>query len=98
MPDDGGRQYERTAIAWLRTALAVTAVALLILRESDPGAERWVVGICIAGALVAAMSAVVKRTQLLHQRQPAATCDRGTAVALTGALMAMQSAALVLLF
>jgi Domain of unknown function (DUF202) len=79
--DTQGRQYERTALAWVRTTLTTVAVALFILRQADSGAERWLVGAGIVVGLLGVLAAMRARTVVLHQ-QPAIVAPARASVAL----------------
>jgi uncharacterized membrane protein YidH (DUF202 family) len=71
--DSGGRQRERTTLAWIRTALAAAAVGLLTERLTETEGERWLV---VVGTMIGVIGFVVVawlRTQRLrHARSPAA--------------------------
>jgi hypothetical protein len=61
---DRGLQPERTALAHVRTVLAVVAVGMLIVRQADGGAERIAVATLAAAAILVATTA-----SLLRQRE-----------------------------
>jgi hypothetical protein len=61
-----GLQPERTALAHVRTVLAVVAVAMLIVRQADGGTERLVVAIVAAAAVMAATVASLARQRELR--------------------------------
>ena len=93
VPDeDGGRQFERTALAHLRTMLAAALVGLLIVRESGEGVERVV---AITGAVVGVLGAVAAgfaRHEALHRRSVA---GGQAVVAIVAAVGLLQVVALV---
>lgn len=96
VPEDGGRQFERTSLAWLRTALATTGVAVLIVRSADEGAERWIVLAICATGLAIALGAAAARTSDLRLRRAAATPNRWVTAGFTAAILLMQTAGLFL--
>jgi uncharacterized membrane protein YidH (DUF202 family) len=68
-PVDRGLQPERTALAHVRTSLAVVAVGMLIVRQADGGAERVAVGVLAAAAIVmATTSSLVRQRELRTTR------------------------------
>jgi uncharacterized membrane protein YidH (DUF202 family) len=90
--DAQGLQYERTALAWLRTALAAVAVGLFTFRQTDSGVERWLVGAGIALGLFGVLAAMRGRTVVLHQR-PAVVAPAWASVALVlGSLVVLAVA------
>jgi uncharacterized membrane protein YidH (DUF202 family) len=96
--DTHGRQYERTALAWLRTALAAVAVGLFMLRQTDAGVERWLVGAGIALGLIGVLAAVRGRTSVLDE-QPAVVAPARTSVALVfGSLVVLSVAGVAVAF
>lgn len=72
-PVERGLQVERTLLAHRRTQLATTVVALLLVREAEPGFERAgalvVAGLCV----VLSVLIVVDRRRELRLRPPAAS-------------------------
>jgi uncharacterized membrane protein YidH (DUF202 family) len=90
--DTRGLQYERTALAWVRTALATVAVGLFMLRQTDAGGERWLVGAGIATGLLGVLAAMRVRTVVLHRR-PAIVAPAGVSVVLVvGSLVVLSVA------
>ena len=90
--DTRGLQYERTALAWVRTALATVAVGLFMLRQADSGAERGLVGAGIAVGLLGVLAAMRARTIVLHRR-PAIVAPARVSVALVvGSLVVLSIA------
>jgi uncharacterized membrane protein YidH (DUF202 family) len=64
-----GLQPERTALAHVRTVLAVVAVAMLIVRQADGGTERLVVALLAAAAVAAAtVASLVRQRELRAMR------------------------------
>ncbi len=66
---DGGLQYERTAMAHWRTMLAAAIAGLLIVRQSDPGAERAIAVIGVAAALLMLGTVGFRRQAALHRAE-----------------------------
>ncbi len=95
--DDRGLQFERTTLAWWRTGLATVAVGVLVARQSDPGAERWLAAIGVGAALLAAVALATMRMRQLERREPAAAAPgRRATMGLAGALAVLQLVAAVL--
>jgi hypothetical protein len=68
-PTDRGLQPERTALAHARTVLALVAVAMLVARQADGGAERIVVVLLATAAVViATTSSLVRQRELRTTR------------------------------
>ncbi len=68
--EDGGRQFERTSLAWIRTALSVLAVSLLLIREA--GAVRVPVSTMAIAVVVSGLAVtVVRRARLEHRSRSA---------------------------
>ena len=98
LPEDGGRQFERTGLAWVRTGLAVTAVALLLVRESGAGPRRVVVSVAAVGALALALAIAVVRSERLIERPRRAQAQRWQTRGLVIALLVLQLAGLVIVW
>jgi uncharacterized membrane protein YidH (DUF202 family) len=95
VPEDGGRQFERTAFAWLRTALALTAVALLLVREAGQGDDaRWA-GFVAVGALVIGLAVSVFRSEVLDLRSPGVEAPSWLMQTLVGVVLGLQLASLI---
>jgi hypothetical protein len=86
----GGRQHERTSLAWLRTVLAALAVGLFMVREADPGTERWVVAAAAAFALLGFLAALRERTALLGRRPAVVAPARFAGVVMLGSLVLLD--------
>ena len=86
--DNGGRQRDRTTMAWVRTALAAVAVGLLTERVTDTEGER---GLVMIGMTIGVSGFVVVawlRTQdLRHERSPAAFGPVSSIVVVTSLLL-----------
>jgi hypothetical protein len=65
-------QVERTVLAHRRTQLAAAAVALLLVREAEPGAERLTAVIVACAALLLSIAVVAGRARQLQRRSPVA--------------------------
>jgi Domain of unknown function (DUF202) len=95
--EDRGLQFERTTLAWWRTMLLTIVVALLIVRQSDPGVERWVAGVGIGTCLVVALAVAAMRVAQLQRRTVgAAAPGRRATIGLVAAMATMQVIGLVL--
>jgi uncharacterized membrane protein YidH (DUF202 family) len=92
---DPGLQPERTRLAWRRTALALTGVALLAARLAvHPVTPVRLAGLVAVAALWAAVLAVGhRRVQALARRRPPAVADAGRSLP-TLALVVIGYAAL----
>jgi hypothetical protein len=91
--DAQGRQYERTALAWQRTALAAVVVGLFMVRETDAGAERWLAGAGIAVGLIVVLAAMHRRTTVLRERPAVVAPARTSVVLVFGSLVVFAVAA-----
>jgi len=84
---DRGIQPQRTALAWTRTALAMTVNALLVLRAGFVANEGLLLGWGVAMALVAAAlllaGAQRRRALTAGHHEPSPLLIGGTAVATT---------------
>jgi uncharacterized membrane protein YidH (DUF202 family) len=98
-PSPQGRQLERTALSWQRTALSAAVVALLLLREGLREGARagWtngtaltaVAGLClVALAVLAAVAARAGRTA----GQPRLVLAGAVLVGVAGVLSVVQLA------
>ena len=101
LPWDPGLQPERTALAWVRTGLALTVVSLLLTRlTAGSGALALAVGLCgmaVGAALVVAQSRRHRRTDTLLRSgrlRPALGASAGLVVAVV--LLAAAALFLVL--
>jgi uncharacterized membrane protein YidH (DUF202 family) len=65
-PRDPGLQPERTALAWRRTALAMTVNAILVMRTGIASQARPLMA---GGALLAAFALVLTGASVLRHRQ-----------------------------
>lgn len=92
-PGDGGLQYERTALAHWRTMLAAAVVGLLIVRQSEQGAERVIATIGVAGALLVLGAAGFRRQSALHRGE--APARHRTMAGVLTALVVLQAIGLV---
>jgi hypothetical protein len=91
-----GRQHERTALAWLRTALATVAVALFMVRQAEPGTERWLVGAAAGGALVAILATLRERSARLATRPTVVGPARRANAVMLGSLLLLDAVGLFL--
>jgi Domain of unknown function (DUF202) len=94
----GGRQHERTSLAWLRTVLAALAVGLFMVRQADPGTERWLVAAAAAVALLGFLAALRERTAVLAQRRAVVAPARFGGAVMLGSLVLLDLAGLLLAF
>ena len=91
--ESGGLQYERTALAHWRTMLAAAAVGLLIVRQSEQGAERVIATLGVATALfVLGAIGFLRQAALHHGRAPA---RHRTMAGVLAALVVLQVTGLV---
>jgi hypothetical protein len=90
--DTQGRQYERTALAWQRTALTTVAVGLFMLRETDAGPERGLVGAGIALGLIGVIAAMHRRTAVLNRRPAVVATARASVALVLGSLVVLAVA------
>jgi hypothetical protein len=90
-------QAERTAFAWTRTVLLVAAVATLIARTADSGAERGVaIALSAAGLALAVGTAMRRRFGIVGGDSAAAPTGR-TFGGLLAAVAALISAGVVVI-
>ena len=83
-PIERGLQPERTALAHVRTVLALVAVAMLVVRQADGGGERVAVAALAGAAIVmATTSSLVRQRELRTKRT-----GHGPSVIVLGALTA----------
>jgi uncharacterized membrane protein YidH (DUF202 family) len=68
VPPDNGRQYERTELAWARSALLLVAVGLLLVRNLPSGAEGALVLTGTAGAVALGLAVGGQRARRLSRR------------------------------
>ena len=92
-PLERGLQYERTALAHRRTMLATIVAGLLIIRQSDPGADRVIALIGALGALLTVGGVGFRRQAALQRGQ--AAVRSGSIAAIVVALVTLQVVALV---
>jgi uncharacterized membrane protein YidH (DUF202 family) len=90
--DTHGRQYERTALAWLRTALAAVVVGLFMFRQTDSGVERWLVGAGISLGLIGVLAAMHGRTSVLNEQPAVVAPARMSVAVLFGSLVVLAVA------
>jgi uncharacterized membrane protein YidH (DUF202 family) len=90
--DTHGLQYERTALAWVRTALAAVAVGLFMFRQTDAGVERGLVGAGIALGLIGVLAAMRGRTVVLHLRPAVVAPARASVALVLGSLVVLAGA------
>jgi uncharacterized membrane protein YidH (DUF202 family) len=68
--EDGGRQFERTSLAWVRTGLSVLAVALLLVRQA--GRDLVSVAPLVIAVVSSALAiTAVRRGRLEHRSRSA---------------------------
>jgi uncharacterized membrane protein YidH (DUF202 family) len=96
--DTRGLQYERTALAWVRTALATVAVGLFMFRQTDAGVERWLIGAGIAVGLLGVLSAMRARTVVLHRRPSIVAPARVSVALVVGSLVVLSVAGIWVAF
>jgi hypothetical protein len=87
-----GRQAERTVLAHWRTQLAAVVVAMLMVRQAEPGGERWAVAGTAAVAVAIVVVAAFRRQRQLVGGLTSA--DPVTVHAIAGAVVVLQLAAL----
>ena len=92
---DGGRQHERTALAWLRTALALTAASLLLIRDARTGDDGRLLAVLVVCALAAGLAVADVRSEVLVLRPDPAEAPWWVVQVLVGALVALQLASFV---
>lgn len=97
---DPGLQPERTRLAWRRTALAFTVVAVLAARQAAGGdtmdataSAAWAAAMLV---WLAFLGVAGRRTRALGTARPAALSSR-TALAAAGCTVALAVAAVTLL-
>jgi hypothetical protein len=93
-----GRQHERTSLAWLRTVLAALAVGLFMVRQADPGTERWLIAAAAAVALLGFVAALQQRTATLGRRPAVVAPARFGGTVMLGSLVLLDLAGLLLAF
>jgi hypothetical protein len=96
--EDGGRQHERTSLAWLRTVLAAVAVGLFMIRQADPGVERALIAAAAAVALLGILAALRARTAVLAERRVVVAPARFDGAVIVGSLVLLDLAGLLLVF
>ncbi|MET0460683.1 MAG: DUF202 domain-containing protein [Ilumatobacteraceae bacterium] len=94
-PVENALQYERTSLAHVRTMLATIVVGLLIVRQSDPGADRVIALVGALGALVA-IGVVGFRRQAALQRGDTTALRPAAVAAIAVALLTLQLVAVVI--
>lgn len=95
VPEDGGRQFDRTMLAWARTGLVFTVTALLLARGVERPFEPPVVGAAAVVSLALATAVVLVRTQRLARRPAAAEARPWVMGGLVVAVLILQAAAVV---
>ncbi|HEY2947374.1 MAG TPA: DUF202 domain-containing protein [Micromonosporaceae bacterium] len=99
MARDAGLQPERTRLAWRRTALAVTVVALLAIRLAVVrvgGPTGWAVAAVAMLGWIAALAVTQRRIAAMAASRPAAVARALPLTALTIIGYAVVGALLVL--
>jgi uncharacterized membrane protein YidH (DUF202 family) len=96
--DADGLQYERTSLAWLRTALATVAVGLFMFRQTEAGTQRWLVGVATALALIGVLATMRERTAMLHRRPSVVAPARASVPIVLASLVVLDAAGLLLAF
>jgi len=99
-PDDGqgepggdqGKYEERTVLAWHRTALSITAGALIQLRLTYGKAPGWLLGVIIVAALLSVVAVAESR-----HRYPGVTSGRSAVVDRGGRLSFLLTFSVILL-
>lgn len=100
LPSDPGLQPERTALAWRRTALALSANGLLVGRSALVESSVWLGAIAVivllgsAGLLVVAWD---RRRSLLGAEIPQAAPHAAVVAAVVAAAFLISVAALLML-
>jgi hypothetical protein len=94
----GGRQHERTSLAWLRTVLAAAAVGLFMVRQADPGVERRLIAAAGATALIGILAALRERTAVLAERSVVVAPARFGGAVVLGSLVLLDLAGLIVAF
>jgi uncharacterized membrane protein YidH (DUF202 family) len=99
-PDEDvtGRQHERTALAWVRTALASVAVGLVMIRVTDPGAERWLVVAATTLGLLGVLAVARDRTRRLRHEWTPRPWGRLSSTIVLASLLLLDAAGLLLAF
>jgi hypothetical protein len=68
------------------------AVGLFMLRQTDAGVERWLVGAGIAAGLLGVLAAMRVRTVVLHRRPAIVAPARVSVVLVVGSLVVLSVA------
>ena len=91
----GGRQHERTTMAWLRTALAAVAVGLLTVRVAEPGRERWLVAVGAAIGVGGILAVAWQRTRRLQLARVTGPFGAASSVVVVASLLTLNVVGLV---